>query len=144
MQIIICDVDGTIANIDHRKHYLEQKPKNWDAFYEACDGDLPKDEICQLLNCMEEAGYVVIYVSGRRESTRGKTKRWIDRHGFPPGDLLMRAEGDFRSDVIVKREIYERELKQHFVLFVLDDRSSVVAMWRDLGLTCLQVAPGDF
>ena len=30
------------------------------------------------------------------------------------------------------------------VKFVLDDRNRVVEMWRSLGLTCLQVADGDF
>ena len=30
------------------------------------------------------------------------------------------------------------------VFLVVDDRQKVVNMWRDLGLTCVQVAPGDF
>lgn len=30
------------------------------------------------------------------------------------------------------------------ILCVLDDRNKVVKMWRELGLTCLQMAEGDF
>ena len=30
------------------------------------------------------------------------------------------------------------------VLCVFDDRDKVVQMWRDMGLTCMQVAPGNF
>ena len=57
----------------------------------------------------------------------------------------MRAAGDDRKDEIIKREIYNREIKPAFdVLCVLDDRDQVVRMWRAMGLTCLQVAPGDF
>ena len=57
----------------------------------------------------------------------------------------MRQAGDNRDDRIVKREIYEREIKGRYnVRFVLDDRNKVVALWRDLGLPCFQVADGDF
>jgi hypothetical protein len=57
----------------------------------------------------------------------------------------MRKYGDFRQDSIVKREIYERFIAPDYdILCVLDDRNSVVSMWREIGLTCLQVAEGDF
>jgi len=57
----------------------------------------------------------------------------------------MRPTGDNRKDAIVKREIFDREIRDRYrILFVLDDRNQVVDMWRELGLTCLQVAPGDF
>ena len=57
----------------------------------------------------------------------------------------MRPEGDTRKDAILKREIYEREIRNRYnVAYVLDDRDQTVRVWRDLGLTCLQVADGDF
>jgi hypothetical protein len=57
----------------------------------------------------------------------------------------MRAAGDSRRDSIVKREIFDDRIRQVWhVKGVLDDRDQVVRMWRDLGLTCVQVAPGDF
>ncbi|MCK9369791.1 hypothetical protein M0R04_07795 [Candidatus Dojkabacteria bacterium] len=57
----------------------------------------------------------------------------------------MRKAGDNRDDTIVKREIFENEIKdKHYIKYVLDDRRKVVAMRRDLGLTCLQVADGNF
>ena len=31
-KIVLCDIDGTIANNDHRQHYLEGK-KDWDGFF---------------------------------------------------------------------------------------------------------------
>jgi adenylate cyclase class IV len=64
---------------------------------------------------------------------------------FASQKLFMRQAGDNRDDRIVKREIYEREIKGRYnVRFVLDDRNKVVALWRDLGLPCFQVADGDF
>jgi hypothetical protein len=57
----------------------------------------------------------------------------------------MRKSGDLRKDSIVKQEIYEQFiLNQYNTAFVLDDRDQVVRVWRDLGLTCLQVVYGDF
>jgi hypothetical protein len=57
----------------------------------------------------------------------------------------MRAAKDNRRDDVVKRELYKRHVRDHFdVLFVLDDRTQVVRMWRSRGLVCFQVAPGDF
>jgi hypothetical protein len=57
----------------------------------------------------------------------------------------MRAEGDTRKDSIIKEEIYRAEIENKYnVLFVLDDRNQVVELWRRLGLTCLQVAEGNF
>ena len=57
----------------------------------------------------------------------------------------MRKNNDFRGDEIIKKEIYIEKIKDKYnILFVLDDRQKVVNMWRDLNLTCLQVANGDF
>jgi hypothetical protein len=57
----------------------------------------------------------------------------------------MREDGDCRSDVEVKEEIYEKYLKGVVdIAFCIDDRQSVVDMWRSKGLVCLQCAKGDF
>ena len=36
---ILVDIDGTISKVGDRIKYLQQEPKNWDSFYEACDED---------------------------------------------------------------------------------------------------------
>jgi len=35
MNVYVFDLDGTLANIDHRLHFIKTKPKNWPAFFEA-------------------------------------------------------------------------------------------------------------
>jgi hypothetical protein len=71
---------------------------------------------------------------------------WLDKHvGVPHAGLHMRRTGDSRKDSIVKKEIFERELKHAWhIVAVFDDRNQVVKMWRSLGLTVFQVADGDF
>jgi hypothetical protein len=57
----------------------------------------------------------------------------------------MRETGDRRKDSIIKKEIFDRHIRDVYnIEFVLDDRNQVVELWRSLGLTCLQVADGDF
>ena len=84
-------------------------------------------------------------VTGRDATFRQVTSDWLSKNQIFYNQLLMRPEGDKRRDDLVKRELYDQHIKDKYnVLFVLDDRDRVVAMWRSLGLTCLQVALGDF
>jgi phosphatidate phosphatase APP1 len=86
-----------------------------------------------------------IYVSGRKEATRKATWDWLAKHGFPPGPIHLRADGDYRKDSIVKAEIADREnLTMDTVFCVFDDRNQVVDMWRARGIRVFQVANGDF
>ena len=74
-----------------------------------------------------------------------ETIEWIKSQGLKIYKIYFRKEKDNRNDAILKKEIYERNIKdKYFVEFVLDDRNSVVKMWRSLGLLCLQVWDGDF
>jgi phosphoglycolate phosphatase-like HAD superfamily hydrolase len=146
MKAIIIDLDGTLCNVQHRVHFVKEQPPNWPAFFDACVDDTPNAAICALIEMARDAGIAVIYVSGRPDSHRAQTDAWLARHFLDEHiELLMRTEGDYRPDQVVKRELYEAHIAgQHTILFCVDDRNQVVCMWRDLGLTCLQCAEGDF
>lgn len=140
---IIVDVDGTVANMGfgipgHRG------PFDWDRVGE----DEPIQPIIDLVSEFRSLGYVVLYVSGRSDTCRLATWNWLVEHcGATPGTTLlyMRRDGDYRDDAVVKYEIYHDQIADLFdVRYVLDDRNKVVQMWRSIGLTCLQVAAGDF
>jgi len=45
--------------------------------------------------------------------------------------------------VVAKREMLQG-IDRKKILFVVEDRSRVVEMWRGEGLVCLQCAPGEF
>jgi hypothetical protein len=156
---VICDIDGTIANAEHRLHLVKIphpdskgfKP-DWDAFFDACVDDKPIDRIIFLVSLLYyHADHTILFVSGRSDRVRQQTAEWLAIHGLGSvyDYLGMRKHGDHRPDDIVKREIYETMkaemgFKDEQVSFVLDDRDRVVRMWRDMGLTCLQVAEGAF
>lgn len=149
---IIVDLDGTLCNNEHRRHHVEKEKKDWDAFYAGIDNDERNEWCAKLVVAMDLMGYGTLFVTGRPEKYRDVTAEWLLRIGFPFGldnmehsRLLMRADGDFRQDSIVKTEIYKTKIEPHYgILFCIDDRKQVVDTWRALGLTCLQCAEGNF
>lgn len=134
---IICDIDGCAAHRTDRDWFEYEKVINDEADF----------AVRNIVNAFYEKGYKVFFVSGREGTTICKdlTQRWLHENGFKHDALLMRKEGDYRRDSIVKQEIYEQHIKDKYVVeFVLDDRDQVVSKWRELGLKCLQVQPGAF
>ena len=150
---IICDIDGTVANLEHRRHLVTNGNHDWDKFFYECAKDTPIVEIIEILRAVVRGKSYeprVIFVSGRSDVVRGMTELWLEKHAgqllFDPnttGDLRMRKAGDTRPDDIVKAEL-TKDLEPEDVWFVLDDRDRVVKMWRERGFRCLQVAEGDF
>jgi beta-phosphoglucomutase-like phosphatase (HAD superfamily) len=141
--LIVFDMDGTLSDPSHRLHHLAKK--DWDSFYEACHLDAPKDQIQILMLMYWRAGCDVQIWTGRRESTRAKTLDWLKNHTglrFPSDKLLMRKDGDFRHDVKVKGEWLDAVSEKPSIVF--EDRNSMVEFYRSKGITCLQVADGDF
>ena len=146
--VIVCDLDGTLANCEHRVHHVQNKPKNWDAFYAGVREDGINVPVLFVLDAFlnrEPIPFELIFCSGRPERCRADTEWWLDEVCHITNfTLLMRKDGDFRADYIVKQEILDNAIPKDRVLFVLDDRQQVVDMWRRNGLTCFQVAEGNF
>lgn len=132
---IICDLDGTLALHNDRSPYDLSR----------CGEDSVNRPIELILEGVKRQGVTVLFVSGRDESGRKATSDWLIKNGWEDHLLYMRSAGDNRKDSIVKRELFDTYIRNTWnVRFVLDDRDQVVKMWRELGLTCLQVAYGDF
>ena len=145
-QCILFDIDGTLALIDHRRPQLDGERPNWKAFNALMGDDTPNPPVVALYKTLWETGqYELILVSGRGEESRDLTENWLFWNEIPFETLLMRPKNDTRSDVVIKREILAALRGQgKSVLFAVDDRQSVVDMWRANGVTCLQCAEGDF
>ena len=140
--IILVDIDGTISLPGDRLKYLQGK-KNWDAFYEACGEDEPNMPVIRTVLALSTC-YQIVYCTGRRKGVAEKTVEWLRKYSLWGGNevLLMRPDGDHRHDTEVKPELVEH-IKGR-ILCILEDRASMVAKWRELGYTCLQVAEGNF
>lgn len=142
---IICDLDGTLCDTYHRQHYMRSKRKNWKAFYDALGDDVAHEFCRDILQMYRQRGFKILLVSGRPDEYKPQTQKWLQDHEVQYDALWMRHSGDSRKDFIVKQELYQQFIEgQYDVFFVLDDRDQVVKMWRQQGLTCLQVAEGNF
>lgn len=143
---IIVDLDGTLADVEHRRKWVLQEPRNWDEWNARIDFDTVHDHIRQLVKLFYNNGTRVAIVTGRFNKFRNTTINWLDKHAIPWDELHMRPDGDYRSDHEVKQDILTglRKGQDRFFMMALDDRDSVVKMWRANGIPCLQVAEGAF
>jgi predicted kinase len=142
---IIVDIDGTLARMVARGPFDEHL--------------VHTDELIEsVARMVEHAAFSdvkIIFMSGRTDGCEAQTLDWL-REKMPWLDwagadveyqLIMRrsVEDRGRPDDIVKYELFQRHVAERYnVLYVIDDRNKVVNMWRAMGLTCAQVAQGDF
>ena len=145
---IIFDLDGTLADIEDRRQLCtkENGKMDWDEFFDPINISLdqPNQPVINTLLAFVEAGYRIAIFSGRSASTLHATKEWLREHGINWDILKMRPERNFRPDEQLKLEwLNDMDWKDN-VEMVFDDRQKVVDMWREIGLTCAQVAPGNF
>jgi len=133
---VLVDIDGTVALMGDRSPY------DW----HRVGSDLPNHAVITAVRAMFAAGNAIIFCSGRDAVCRPETEAWLELYvGVRYEALFMRPEGDGRKDAVVKREIFDREIRDNWrIVGVFDDRQQVVRMWRALGLTVFQVAEGDF
>lgn len=146
---IIFDIDGTLADCSARPVHMEGKKNYLDKLYAGISEDLPIDATVMVLQLLiEKLSYRILFVSGRPERYRDQTVLWMKNNlKISPWDefLFMRPNGDFSSDNELKKRIYLSEIEPKYkVELVFDDCNKVVEMWRSLGLTCWQVAEGNF
>lgn len=144
--IIIFDLDGTLADCQHRIHNITKSPKDWRAFFAACKDDSPIEHVIELLSVMRRSSeYDIWIVSGRSDECRKETEEWLKEHIGFYDVLVMRKKGDYTDDSILKPSwLEDGTIPKARVLCVFDDRDRVVKAWRDAGVPCFQVAPGEF
>lgn len=136
---VIFDLDGTLANIDHRTHFVRGGKRDWKSFFAACVDDLPVPAVVASFHAHLAAGHHVRIWSGRSDVVRAETEQWLAEAGIDPCYLEhMRAAGDNTPDVELKR--YWLNQAERRPDLVYDDRPRVVAMWRAEGVPCFQVA----
>lgn len=144
-KVIVFDIDGTLANIEHRRSFVATKPKNWKAFNAGIVNDTPHEDIVWLARRLFVHNTNVVLCSGRGEEQREVTEKQMKDFGVTFDKLFMRPAKDHRPDDIIKVELLQQirnEFGNPWLWF--DDRTRVVNAIRAEGVRVLQVAPGDF
>lgn len=144
-KIILCDLDGTLANCAHRIHHITKQPKDWKSFFADCEHDEPINHIIDLIEAIDRDKFEIWITSGRSDECREATEAWLSYYGPKHDRLIMRPAGVHIDDGILKPSwLGDGTIPRERVAFAIDDRNRVVKAWRDIGIPCLQVAEGDF
>ena len=133
---VVVDIDGTVALKGNRSPFDETRVHE----------DAPNLPVIRWVQMAWDNAHEIVFVSGRTDTCEEATVEWLKHHIQRPfHGPFMRKSGDMRNDATVKRELFDKFVRPKFnVQAVLDDRQRVVDMWRQMGLTVLQVAPGNF
>jgi hypothetical protein len=125
VSIAVFDIDGVVADVRHRLHLLEKRPKDWPAFFAAAAGDPGLSEgIDRVLAAA--ADHEIVWLTGRPSSLRTVTRRWLAEHGLPVAELFMRSHRDFRPAPVLKVAELER-LRPREVRLFFDDDAKVIS-----------------
>ena len=169
---VIFDLDGTLAIIEKRRIKAgsptgdkpTQSKMDWDVFFDAenIKLDEPNIPVIKMAQTFHKDGFKIVIFSGRNDRSFYTTKDWLEKYKVPYDLLVLRpdkfksdswpiANGNpatpemrFMPDEILKKAMLDTFVDKNDVLMTVDDRQKVVDMWRAEGLTCFQVAPGDF
>jgi predicted kinase len=142
---VVIDLDGTLANCDHRLHFVKNKPKDWNSFYKGIENDKVNRWCQTLIESLHDSGISIVYASGRPQDYYEITYNWLLKNDLDFGPLFMREKGDYRQDYFAKETILDFSIEPAYnpILFI-DDRQQVIDLWRRRGYTALQCAKGDF
>lgn len=144
-QVYVFDLDGTLANAEHRVPFIQGDNSDWDAFYEACDRDLPIYETIHILRALHSKGHGIYILTGRSDQVKAKTEAWLAQNYIFFDKLKMRPEGNYNPDHELKVDMLTDMMEDDDeIMAIFEDRNKVVEMWRDQGFTCYHVADGDF
>ena len=144
-QTIIFDVDGTIADVEHRRHFVNGN-NDWQSFRAETVNDTPVQWVCDIAKRFIAQGDEVAFFSARNESERDITEKQIsDWIGDGHKGVFLSPDGAFTPDDVFKSELADKFIDMGGKIdLIFDDRQKVVDMWRDKGFTVVQVADGDF
>ena len=143
---VVFDIDGTLANIEHRLDYVRSKPKNWKAFDAGIPNDTVNLPVAAVFDAMLMGKHTIVLASGRNERSRQATEDWLKLNGLGHYEkLYMRKVDDRRRDDIVKQEILDQIIFDYGKKpdMVFEDRPRVVRMWRDNGIFVFNVYQGE-
>ena len=153
--IVIFDLDGTLALIDKRRAIStkDNGKMDWDTFFDPknIDLDLPNTPVIKMAQMLKSQGFMIVIFSGRSKATKDATTKWLDRHDVPfdvikmrPADRSIGGHFHFMKDSDLKQHWLDDLQIKDDIFAVFDDRNQVVDMWRSNGLQVFQVAEGDF
>ena len=130
---IICDIDGTIADNNHRQSLLNNN-NNWDKFFLEMKNDLPIYPVINKVIDEFRDGKEIIFLTGRPSNYEKETNEWLKKYFTFEYKLVMRRENDRRNKLIVKKELFLNNFSVNEIDYVIDNDAELLHQWKELGL----------
>lgn len=156
--LYIFDLDGTLADMEHRLGFIQGKVKDWDSFFLSCSEDEPIQPTVATLKALRRSGAEIWIWTGRSAIARPQTLGWLRKNGLT--SALMREGSPFLTENALRMRPADLRTKDHVLkeswlkslsvadrsrlVATFEDRQQVVDMWRQNGVTCYQVDYGNF
>ncbi|MDA9259619.1 hypothetical protein OAD37_04495 [Gammaproteobacteria bacterium] len=137
-KIVLCDIDGTIANNDHRQHLLKEY-KDWDLFFSKLDLDEPIKEIIKIVNEYAKQGMIIYFVTGRPMRYELKTKDWLKKFFKFKINLIMRNNNDSRNKFLIKEELFSKNFQREDIQVCIENDPELCKLWESFGLNVINV-----
>lgn len=138
MHVVIFDIDGTVADCEHRRHHIATPPKKWKAYFAEMLHDTPMLPQIKLAHAFSDCDYEIVYLTGRPERYREDTLAWMQQHKLPQGKLYMRQESDKSPAPDFKRRVIQHEIGFDKIRLVVDDDPRVLGMLALANVPCIR------
>ena len=152
-KIVIFDVDGTLSDPSHRRHFVRTKPANWFAFNELMVDDGINEQVVEVYKSLQQNGYHMVVFTARGDDYRDETVKWLEDNGILYKDLFMRREGKGEKnesgvkDSVVKQRMLDELINKYpskEILMAVDDRHQVIQdVWIKNGIFVFDVGQGQ-
>ncbi len=139
--MLICNIDGTIADNAHRRRELPDGTFDWDYFLRpdliSQDRVFPyaREVLARLT-----VRHPLILLSGREERFRSTTRAWMAEQGLPtPSKLYLRPDQDRRTSTEFKAEILSMIIEHaHEAVSFVDDNAEMEPICARFGIQLLR------
>lgn len=142
----IFDLDGTLADCEHRLTYIRNGQRNWAKFHAGIPDDGVIEAVAMIYRTMiADPDMRVILLTGRNESDREITENWLYKHKLTGYDMLLMKQKPHAKDVEQKGAALDMLVHMYgqMPMAVFEDRPRVVKMWNERGVFVFDVAQGE-
>jgi len=137
-KLVLCDIDGTIANNDHRQNLLKEF-NDWDKFFSLLKDDEPIHVIIERVKQEVESSNHIVFLTGRPEKYREMTNDWLSKYFEDGFSLLMRKDDDLRNKIVVKEEIFHGNFQKTQIKACFENDPQLIELWQRLGLNVIDI-----
>jgi len=130
-EVVVVDLDGTLADNRHRLSHIENEDKQWGKYLSKVQKDKPVQEVISKINDLSETHKIVI-LTMRSDQTEEDTLKWLRKNDVSFDELIMLPEGHWN---VKDCEFKERKLKNmENPVIAFDDKERNCQMYKEKGL----------